>query len=86
MSEYAIDIQHITKTYNMYKKPSDRFKEALSPTKKSYHDLFYALDDVTMQIKKRRDDWFCRRKWLWEINHVKNYYRSTNTNLRVHGD
>ncbi len=44
--------QHITKTYNMYKKPSDRFKEALSPTKKSYHDLFYALDDVTMQIKK----------------------------------
>lgn len=33
MSEYAIDIQHITKTYNMYKKPSDRFKEALSPTK-----------------------------------------------------
>lgn len=34
MSEYAIDIQHITKTYNMYKKPSDRFKEALSPTKK----------------------------------------------------
>ncbi|MGL5493096.1 MAG: ATP-binding cassette domain-containing protein, partial [Enterococcus faecalis] len=52
MSEYAIDIQHITKTYNMYKKPSDRFKEALSPTKKSYHDLFYALDDVTMQIKK----------------------------------
>lgn len=52
MSEYAIDIQHITKTYNMYKKPSDRFKEALSPTKKTYHDLFYALDDVTMQIKK----------------------------------
>ena len=52
MSEYAIDIQHITKTYNMYKKPSDRFKEALSPTKKSYHDLFYALDDVTMQNKK----------------------------------
>ena len=75
MSEYAIDIQHITKTYNMYKKPSDRFKEALSPTKKSYHDLFYALDD-----------WFCRRKWLWEINHVKNYYRSINANLRVHGD
>ena len=29
MSEYAIDIQHITKTYNMYKKPSDRFKKRL---------------------------------------------------------
>lgn len=52
MSEYAIDIQNITKTYNMYKKPSDRFKEALSPSKKSYHDLFYALKDVNMQIEK----------------------------------
>ncbi|EOI04943.1 ABC transporter ATP-binding protein [Enterococcus moraviensis ATCC BAA-383] len=52
MSEYAIDIQNITKTYNMYKKPSDRFKEALNPMKKTYHDLFYALKDVTMQIEK----------------------------------
>lgn len=52
MSEYAIDIQHITKTYNMYKKPSDRFKEALNPMKKTYHDLFYALKDVNMQISK----------------------------------
>lgn len=52
MAEYAIDIQNITKTYNMYKKPSDRFKEALNPLKKSYHDLFYALKDVTMQIEK----------------------------------
>ncbi|MFD1900356.1 ABC transporter ATP-binding protein [Enterococcus termitis] len=52
MAEYAIDIQNITKTYNMYKKPSDRFKEALNPFKKSYHDLFYALKDVTMQIEK----------------------------------
>ncbi|MBO0423901.1 ABC transporter ATP-binding protein [Enterococcus plantarum] len=52
MSEYAIDIQNITKTYNMYKKPSDRFKEALNPMKKTYHELFYALKDVTMQIEK----------------------------------
>ncbi|GGC99150.1 ABC transporter ATP-binding protein [Enterococcus wangshanyuanii] len=52
MAEYAIDIQNITKTYNMYKKPSDRFKEALNPLKKSYHDLFYALKDVTLQIEK----------------------------------
>ena len=20
---------------------------------------------------KRRDDWLCRRKWFWKINHVK---------------
>ena len=33
MSEYAIDIQHITKTYNMYKSRPIGLKEALSPTK-----------------------------------------------------
>lgn len=52
MSDYAIQMSHITKTYNMYAKPSDRFKEALSPKKKSYHDVFYALNDVNMDIKK----------------------------------
>jgi len=52
MSDYAIQMSHITKTYNMYTKPSDRFKEALSPSKKSYHDVFYALHDVNMDIKK----------------------------------
>ncbi|MDT2827549.1 ABC transporter ATP-binding protein [Enterococcus devriesei] len=52
MSDYAIQMSHITKTYNMYSKPSDRFKEALSPKKKSYHDVFYALNDVNMDIKK----------------------------------
>lgn len=52
MSEYAIKIDHITKTYNMYAKPSDRVKEALDPRKKNYHDVFYALKDVNMHIKK----------------------------------
>ncbi|MGM0109814.1 ABC transporter ATP-binding protein [Enterococcus sp. DIV0187] len=52
MSDYAIQMSHITKTYNMYTKSSDRFKEAMSFRKKSYHDVFYALDDVNIDIKK----------------------------------
>lgn len=52
MSDYAIKIDNITKTYNMYSKPSDRFKEALNPFRKSYHDVFYALKDVNMDIEK----------------------------------
>lgn len=52
MSDYAIKIDNITKTYNMYSKPSDRFKEALNPFRKSYHDVFYALKDVNMDIAK----------------------------------
>ena len=50
MSEYAIDIQQ---NHTTCIKPSDRFKKRLV-NQKSYHDLFYALDDVTMQIKKAR--------------------------------
>lgn len=34
MSDYAIQMSHITKTYNMYTKSSDRFKEAMSFRKK----------------------------------------------------
>ncbi len=53
MSEYAIDIQHITKTYNMYKKSRPiGLKRRLVQPKNPTTICFYALDDVTMQIKK----------------------------------
>jgi teichoic acid transport system ATP-binding protein len=48
----AINVQAVTKTYHLYDKPQDRLKEALHPFKKSYHHDFYALDDVSLQIKK----------------------------------
>ena len=31
MTEYAIRLKDITKSYSMYAKPSDRFREALKP-------------------------------------------------------
>ncbi|CAI3301833.1 ABC transporter ATP-binding protein [Enterococcus cecorum] len=52
MSEYAIELKHITKTYAMYAKPTDRLKEALDFRRRSYHDIFYALNDVNIHIKK----------------------------------
>ena len=52
MTEYAIKLKNITKSYNMYAKPSDRFREALNPFKKSYHDVFYALKNINVEIKK----------------------------------
>ena len=39
MTETVIEINHLTKKYDMYKKPSDRLKEALSPTRKTYHEV-----------------------------------------------
>ncbi|MDT2577200.1 ABC transporter ATP-binding protein [Enterococcus raffinosus] len=52
MTETVIEINHLTKKYDMYKKPSDRLKEALSPTRKTYHEFFYALNDVNVEVKK----------------------------------
>lgn len=52
MTETVIEINHLTKKYDMYKKPSDRLKEALSLTRKTYHEVFYALNDVNIEVKK----------------------------------
>lgn len=52
MTENAIELKDITKSYNMYAKPSDRFREALNPFKKKYHDVFNALKNVDIEIKK----------------------------------
>lgn len=48
----VMDLKHVTKKYQMYKKASDRLREALSIKKKKYHDDFYALDDINIEIFK----------------------------------
>lgn len=50
--DIAIRVNHLTKVYKLYDKPSDRLREALNPFKKSYHKDFYALNDVSFEIKK----------------------------------
>ncbi|MBN2895219.1 MAG: ABC transporter ATP-binding protein [Campylobacterales bacterium] len=50
MPKSAIHVSHVTKRYKLYPEPIDRLKEAL--TGRSYHEEFYALDDVTFTIPK----------------------------------
>lgn len=52
MNNIAIKVSHLTKVYKLYDKPIDRLKESLHPFKKSYHKDFYALNDVSFEIKK----------------------------------
>jgi len=52
MSNVAIKVNHLTKVYKLYDKPIDRLKESLSPFKRNYHKDFYALNDVSFEIKK----------------------------------
>jgi ABC-type polysaccharide/polyol phosphate transport system ATPase subunit len=51
-SNIAIKVKNLTKIYHLYDKPQDRLKEALNPFKKSYHHDFYAMNDVSFEIKK----------------------------------
>lgn len=48
----AIRVSRLTKIYHLYDRPQDRLKEALHPFKKSYHHDFFAMDDVSLEIKK----------------------------------
>ena len=50
--EYAIQVQDVSKIYRLYEKPIDRLKESLSPTHKSYHRDFFALSNISFQVKK----------------------------------
>ena len=48
----AIEVKNVTKIYRLYDKPADRLKESLSMTGKNYHKDFYALKDVSFDVKK----------------------------------
>lgn len=50
--ELAIQVENLTKIYKLYNKPLDRVKEALNLRGKIYHQNFYALNDVSFNIKK----------------------------------
>jgi len=51
-NDTVIQVKNLTKIYHLYNTPQDRLKEALSPFKKSYHHDFYAMNDVSFEIKK----------------------------------
>lgn len=53
MSEdWAVKIEHLSKVYKIFDKPTDRVKEAFHPFHKRYSKDFYALNDISLTIKK----------------------------------
>lgn len=48
----VISVNNVSKIYPLYDKPIDRLKETLSITHKNYHRDFYALEDISFNIKK----------------------------------
>ena len=52
MNNMSISIRELSKMYKLYDKPIDRVKEALSVFNKEYHKEYFALKNVTFDIKK----------------------------------
>ncbi|WP_099466992.1 ABC transporter ATP-binding protein [Konateibacter massiliensis] len=48
----AIRIENLSKVYKLYEKPIERLKETLSPFKKVYHKSFYALNNISFDVKQ----------------------------------
>ena len=52
MSEIAIKAEHLSKIYKIYENNIDRLKEAFHPFHKRYSKDFFALRDVSFEIKR----------------------------------
>jgi lipopolysaccharide transport system ATP-binding protein len=52
LNEVAISVKNLSKSYKMYPSSKERLKEMLHPFGKKYHQDFWALRDVSFEVKK----------------------------------
>lgn len=52
MSEVAIHVDHVSKIYKLYDKPTDRVKESLGLTRKKLAKDHYALNDLDFSVNR----------------------------------
>jgi ABC-type polysaccharide/polyol phosphate transport system ATPase subunit len=52
MDDVAIRLENVSKYYKLFNSANDRLKEALNPFGKVYHNDFYALKNIDLEIKK----------------------------------
>lgn len=51
-SNVSIKVQSLSKIYKLYNTPMDRLKETMHPFRKKYHKDFFALKDISFEVKK----------------------------------
>ena len=51
-SNIVVKLENVSKYYKLYDSPKDRLKEALHPFRKRYHKEFYALNNISFELKK----------------------------------
>ena len=52
MNDIAIKIENLSKVYRLYNNPVERLNESFHPFRKKYHREFYALRDVSFEVKR----------------------------------
>ena len=50
MAQVAIKVEHVSKVYKLYDKPSQRLRESLGLTRKKLHTEHYALQDLSFNV------------------------------------
>ncbi|WP_373237138.1 ABC transporter ATP-binding protein [Cohaesibacter celericrescens] len=48
----VISAQQVSKKFRLFDNPNDRIKEALHPFRKNYHREFWALNDISLDVRK----------------------------------
>ena len=48
----AIEVSHLSKSFEIYKKPIDRIKQVVAFNKKTFYQSFWALRNISFSIKK----------------------------------
>ena len=51
MTDFIIKFENISKVFKLYNHPRDRLKEALNPFGKKYYHNYYALKDISFEVK-----------------------------------
>lgn len=52
MTEFAVSVKNLSKKYRRFNSVGDAMKEFIHPLRKRYHNEFWALKDVSFEIKK----------------------------------
>ncbi len=51
-NDVVVKLESVSKFYKLYHSPKDRLKEALNPFGKKYHKEFFALKDISFELRK----------------------------------
>ncbi len=52
LQHIVIEAKNLTKVYKLYNSPVDRLKESLHPLRRQYHHEYFALNNISFEIKQ----------------------------------